>query len=607
MSKQPLATTDRVTDQEHSHFCNKIYHFWFILFECLHRQFFWVEMWSLLCVAAHLLLASCCLARSDQDHTQNIVFQSHVLGGRPFAENPPTLHKRSTESRVHFTFNHGVASGDPSEDSVILWTRISPSLDQNDNGEDIAIPVYYQVAHAPRQNHSPFHEPSEIIRQGRAYTSAVVDWVVKLDIVGLDSNSVYYYRFFSGQGSTSTIGRTISLPRANQDFPKFRIGTFSCSNYPFGYFNAYRHAAQNNLDLILHLGDYIYEYANGRYGDGTPLGRVHEPNKEIVSLSDYRTRHLQYKSDVDSQLLHSRVPWVVVWDDHEFADDSWVDGAINHNQFQQGSWTDRKAAAMRSYFEYMPIRPLPILSPGKIQIFRTFDIGKLLSLILLDTRMYGREHTDLFAKSKVFFENRTILGHDQESWFHDELTHSKNRGAKWRLVGNQIIFAPFRPAFRIAVGRDCWDNYPRNRERVLHHIALTNISNVVFLTGDIHSSWVHEVPLDPWAPKLYNANSGQGSYAVEFVGPSVTSPAPGEVKQKFNWVVKKLEQVGLQQEPHLKFVDLSRHGYMVTEVTEENVRQEYWYVSTIRSRSSSAVLGAVFNVNTGYSKVHRVV
>lgn len=273
---------------------------------------------------------------------------------------------------LHFT--HSVASGDPLADRVILWTRLLPG-----DGEHHTVTCDWQVA-----SDATF---KQIIASGTATTSAASDYTLKVDAAGLQPATAYYYRFV-GEGVSSPVGRTQTLPVGPVE--KFRMGVASCSNYPQGYFNAYRHMAETNLDVVVHLGDYIYEYADGVYASEAALnllGRHVEPTTETISLEDYRMRYGLYRTDPDLQALHVRHPFICVWDDHELANDTWQSGAENHNE-DEGDFQIRMTQARKAYHEWMPIR----VSPAGYQapIYRNFQIGNLADLTMLDTRLHGR-------------------------------------------------------------------------------------------------------------------------------------------------------------------------------------------------------------------------
>lgn len=289
----------------------------------------------------------------------------------------------SVQAAAPAYFTHGVASGDPLADRVILWTRLIPG-----SGEHSTIHCQWQVA-----KDLAF---KQIVSTGTASTNFERDYTVKIDAAGLSPNSSYFYRFLTDDQLASPIGMTRTLPVG--DIDQIRLGITSCSNYPQGYFNVYRHMAQTDIDLVLHLGDYIYEYAEGVYSNEVAtdkLGRKVEPSNEILSLEDYRMRYGLYRSDEDLQLVHARHPFVCVWDDHELANDSWKEGAENHSA-DEGDFQARMRSARQAYHEWMPIRTSALGDQGAI--FRSFKLGNLADLIMLDTRLHGRDQPLDYAK-----------------------------------------------------------------------------------------------------------------------------------------------------------------------------------------------------------------
>ncbi len=297
-------------------------------------------------------------------------------------------------------FRHGVASGDPLADRVILWTRVTP---KSPTGSQT---VSWQIARDAKF--------ARIVSRGELQTGAARDFTVKVDAMGLDPGTAYYYRFES-MDARSAIGRTRTLPPAGVS--RIRLGVVSCSNLPQGYFNAYSCLAKRaDIDAVLHLGDYFYEYQNAQYGDGTKLGRIPAPNKEIIALQDYRERHAQYKADPDSQEIHRQHPFIVTWDDHEIANDTWAGGAQNHNPEKgEGDWWVRRSAAAQAYYEWMPIREdAQTLTP---RVYRTFRFGDLATLFMLDTRLVGRDEQVSREDVKgLEAPRRSILGAAQEHW-----------------------------------------------------------------------------------------------------------------------------------------------------------------------------------------------
>jgi alkaline phosphatase D len=475
-------------------------------------------------------------------------------------------------------FQHGVASGDPLSDRVILWTRISRS-------ENSPVPVRWLIASDP--------ELRTIINQGVVTALVERDHTVKVDALGLSPGRTYYYRF-DAAGEESPIGRTRTLPEDTAS--RLRFAVVSCSNLPFGYFNAYARVAERvDLDAVLHLGDYFYEYAPNEYGNGEEFGRAHLPAREVVSLSDYRIRHAQYKSDVDLQEAHRQHPWICVWDDHESTNNSWRDGAENHNpENGEGDWSIRRAAAIQAYHEWLPIREQP--SANGPFIYRSFRFGQLADLIMLDTRLYGRSQQldDKNDKSGLSDPSRTILGIDQEAWLAEQLRASVRHGTHWRLLGQQLMFGQLLDDDGLLLNVDQWDGYPASRSAILDQLAAEDIDNVVVLTGDIHTAWAMDITPDPTGDG-YDPVTGRGSLAVEFVTTSVTSPGPkGEHAD-----LQKRELDLIKDRPHIQYVNLREHGYLLLDIDAERTRGEFWYVDSILERGGAERLGAAYVTKKG--------
>jgi alkaline phosphatase D len=350
----------------------------------------------------------------------------------------------------------------------------------------------------------------------------------------------------------------------------------SCANYPEGFFNAYAHIAdRTDLDLVLCLGDYFYEYPNNEYGDGTDLGRVPRPDREVISLADYRLRHATYKLDPDLQAAHAAHPWVVVWDDHESANNSWKGGAENHNPDKgEGDWNDRRLAAVRAYYEWMPIRELPT------GLFRSFRIGDLAELIMLDTRLEGRaEQVAAGDNDGAESVERSLLGPIQESAFFEALTEAQQDRVTWKLVGQQVVFAPLIEQSG-SFNPDAWDGYRESRRRVLRHIERDRIEGVVVLTGDVHSAWALEVPDEDEAGRL----------AVELVAPAV-SARPLASSERFRQLVENARE----QIPHVRYVDGDH--------THEQVVAQWLQTGDPRVRSSETRVGATMRTTHGSNRL----
>jgi len=491
-------------------------------------------------------------------------------------------------------FQHGVASGDPLAERVILWTRVTPA------SAKALVPVKYVVATDPAL--------TQIVASGTVRTAAARDWTVKVDATGLQPATTYYYRF-EAEGQFSPIGRTRTLPRGNVG--SLRMAVVSCSNYAYGYFNAYRRIAERaDLDLFMHLGDYLYEYGSGQYGNV----RACVPANEIVTLADYRARHAQYKGDADLQEVHRQLPMIAIWDDHETANNSWKDGAENHTEGAEGRWTDRVAAALQAYHEWMPVRELHPQQPRHDN--RSFRFGNLAEFVMLEERLTARsQQLDAtipvpgvgygFTQTGAFADpSRQLLGSEEEAWLAQRL---RDNNATWKFLGQGVMFAQLKAVAApnaagggVFLNSDQWDGYQPARDRVYTILKgdaeHAPVDNVVVLTGDIHSSWAADLSQDPNNPDVtsggYDAASGAGSRAVEFVGTSVTSPGINDPSGQTAAFLRSVN-------PHFKYVDLNRRGYMLIDANAERVVCEWWYVDTVASPSNVQTFGTAFEVRSG--------
>lgn len=473
-------------------------------------------------------------------------------------------------------FRHGVASGDPLADRVMLWTRVTVT--------GATAQVRYVVARDPKL--------ARIVARGEVSTGEARDFTVKMDVSGLDPGTTYYYRFEAADGQ-SPVGRTRTLPAAGVS--RVRLGVVSCSNLPFGYFNAYAAlAARADLDAVLHLGDYIYEYANTQFGDGTALGRIPSPDREMVALADYRARHAQYKADPDSQAVHRQHPFIVVWDDHEFTNNAWWGGAENHDPDQgEGDWYVRRNAAVRAFFEWMPIREnAQALAP---LIYRTLPFGGLVDLVMLDTRLVGRDEQVERRDDVAALESpaRSLLGAAQEAWLRGELAESKRAGTRWQLLGQQVMFAAQSAPGGPSTNTDSWDGYRGSRTRVFDMIEEFRLDSVAVLTGDVHASWAYDLPRDPFGG--YDPGTGRGSLAVEFTGTSVTSRSNVGAGPDGEAQLAALKQA----RPHLHYVDGRYRGYFVVDVTRERLQADYFAMKTILDRTAEERFVTGFAAPTG--------
>lgn len=506
------------------------------------------------------------------------------------------------------SFLHGVASGDPLHDRVILWTRITPGA----GAESEVITLRWQLATDAALRH--------IVAAGSVQASAQHDFTAKVDAAGLLPGHVYYYQF-SADGQHSPVGRTRTLP--DGAVGAVRLAVFSCSNYPAGYFNVYADAArQDDIDVALHLGDYIYEYESDGYASANAeaLGRVSEPRGQLYQLGDYRRRYAQYRSDPDLQALHAAMPFITVWDDHEFADDTWRDGALEHNSALHGPFSVRKAAAVRAYHEWLPIRAPDPATPEKI--YRSFDFGNVLSLHMLDTRLTGRDQQLLMSsyldgqgrfdeakfRGDAGSPRRQMLGRDQMAWLAAGVAAS---GARWQMLGQQVLMARMEYPMAIATGQcgctefaalkqrasrdpeglsarekawlaaatlpcylDSWDGYQHERELVFE-LMRRHRKNLVVLAGDTHNAW---------ASDLHDA-AGR-TVGVEFATASVSSPGmeggyPGrEPEDVANMMVDLIGP--------LYYAQTSKRGYMIVTASHAEVRCDWRFVDTVLSRDFTA-------------------
>ena len=547
---------------------------------------------------------------SRRDFFRRLGGAAAVLGAAPLLQACGGGGGGDTPPQVLGPFAHGVASGDPLADGVILWTRVTLASSTSTSPVD----VEYVVATDPALG------ASSIVAGGRFTTDATRDYTVKVDVGGLKPATTYYYRFAVASASSgavaagvSPVGRTRTLPVGSVD--RVRVAVASCASLAHGYFNAYRRIAERaDLDLVVHLGDYIYEYGDGDYGSLRP----YEPSHEIVSLADYRQRHAQYKRDTDVQALHRQHAMVAIWDDHEFADNAWSGGAANHTEGAEGTWTARVAAALQAYYEWMPVRRVDAAEPRRNN--RSFALGNLVELVMLEERLLARSkqldgNTALpgspsFTQTGAYADaSRQLLGSAEESWLATTLRGSK---AQWKLLGQGVMFAQLKTngASNAAGGgtfinSDQWDGYQPARDRVFDILkgsaGTAPLNDVVVLTGDIHSSWAADLTPDPNNPDAaaggYDEATGAGSRAVEFVGTSVTAPALPKFTSPLATFNVKLSN------PHIKYVDLTQRGYMLLDVDAKRTVCEWWYVDGIATSGGGETFGAAYQVQAGSNRL----
>jgi alkaline phosphatase D len=522
---------------------------------------------------------------------------SAVLAG-PLAAALPA---RAAEQAPAFL--HGVASGDPLPDGILLWTRVTPAPEA-----------------IPGSGAGPDTEVEWVVAEDRAFTvvvakgsvtaSAASDHTVKADVRGLAPATDYFFRFSAG-GTDSPVGRTRTAPAPDAAVTGLRFGVVSCANWEAGHFAPYRHlAARGDLDAWLHLGDYIYEYATGAYAARDTVVRPHAPAHEILTLADYRIRHGRYKTDPDLQALHATAPVVAIWDDHEFADNAWPGGAANHTEGAEGSWAARQAAAKQAYFEWMPVRPALAGTT-----YRRLRFGRLADLSLLDLRTFRSQQASTGSGS-VDDPERTLTGRAQLDWLKAGLTASDTT---WRLVGNSVMIAPFAvgslsadllrplaellglPKEGLALNTDQWDGYTDDRRELLDHLRAHAIRNTVFLTGDIHMAWANDVPVDAGTYPL------SASAATEFVVTSVTSDNLDDIVKVPQGTVSAIAAPLIRAaNRHVHWVDTDRHGYGVLDVTAERAQMDYYVVSDRTDPAATSSWARSYRTRSGTQKVERV-
>ncbi|NWJ65995.1 alkaline phosphatase D family protein [Vibrio parahaemolyticus] len=506
---------------------------------------------------------------------------------------------------VAVSFEHGVASGDPTQTQVIIWTRVTTAASYVD--------VSWQVASDM--------EFSNVVQSGVFTTDTGRDFTVKVDVQNLNANSQYYYRFMVGE-MMSEVGQTQTLPEDGVE--KASMAVVSCANYPAGYFHVYREILnqheQSPFDVVLHLGDYIYEYGAGGYAseDAAALGREPSKGTECITLDDYRKRYAQYRQDADLQALHAKLPMIAVWDDHELANDTWKNGAENH-QDDEGSFIDRRAAAAAAWTEWLPVRENTF---SNMLIYRQFSFGNLVNLMMLDTRLVGRDKPlDYFSLSVPTMEaigglvaqsrsaDRELLGTEQLAWLMNEFnTHD----AKWNVLGQQVLMSrmelpssvmtamfqlftsteekkteallavntaitgyladPSAEPISLPYNLDAWDGYYVEREKV-YQLAKASSGNFVCLAGDTHNAWASELK-----------DVSNNPIGVEFATSSVSSPGLEEYLALDPVAIAQMEYTLPHLVSELQWADIKQRGFMRVTFTADAAQSTWYLVSTIKDK-----------------------
>jgi phosphodiesterase/alkaline phosphatase D-like protein len=464
--------------------------------------------------------------------------------------------------------------------------------------------------------------------KGEAVAAPDADWTVKVLLSGLNPGTVYYYRFRAGD-AYSPVGRTKTLPTGALEKAVFAV--VSCTNYPFGYFNVYDQVARrDDLDAVLHLGDYIYEYGPDSYGGrmGEKLGRPHDPPHEIVTLDDYRRRHAQYKADPSSRAMHAAHPMIAIWDDHETSNDSWKGGAENHDPATEGEWAARKRAALQAYYEWMPVREP---EPGREReaLFRSFSYGDLLTIAAIETRLMARakpfEYDEIvptlktpediarFRDETLLDPSREMLGAAQEQFLADTLAASVMAGQPWRLLANQVIMAnviapDLNPhvteedivelerewsqarafvafsALGLPINMDAWDGYAAAREKFYELARDAGAKGLLVVTGDTHTWWANDLV----------ARDG-AHMGVELGVHSVTSPSPYR-KEFLGGKGAEYAQLTNKENKSVRYLSGEHHGYIALEIGRSAAKARFMAVDTIEGPSYNAFEKATISI-----------
>ncbi|MGK5682661.1 alkaline phosphatase D family protein [Actinoplanes sp. URMC 104] len=511
-----------------------------------------------------------------------------ILSGAAVAAGASALPGTAAAHGTGELFPLGVASGDPLPDAVILWTRLVRA------GLRRPVEVDWQVARDERFK--------RVVRSGRTVARAELAHSVHVDARGLDDGREYFYRF-RALGQISPAGRTRTASRTAH---RLRFGIVNCQDFQNGYWPAYWGLAAEDLDVVVHLGDYIYEYdPSSRFPDRRHTTPATPGLDQLVTLDDYRARHAQYKGDPALQAAHAAFPWIVTWDDHETENNyaALTDEVDDTGAKRQSAaeFARQRAAAYQAYYEHMPIRA--DLRPGSadLRIFRRFDFGRLLRMNVLDTRQYRTDQPGGFPgdfgliEAGVANTAGTLTGEDQERWLRAGLDHSP---ARWNVVAQQVMMSRIKfpnptgaAVPPIVANLDQWDGYAPQRGRFLRHLADRRVRNPVILAGDIHSTWFSELKLDFDRPE-------QPSVAVEFTATSVSSDFPAAFDAP-------LKQVNPTLNPHVRYFDGSRRGYLRCSVTPSAWHTDVRTVDTIEVREAPVTTSASWVVEEGTSTLTR--
>jgi alkaline phosphatase D len=471
-------------------------------------------------------------------------------------------------------FTLGVASGDPAPDGIVLWTRLAPHPAELSSLGQRAIPVRWRVATDPAMR--------RVVARGTSAAVAGLAHSVHVEVNGLEPRHDYFYQF-DVRGEESAVGHFRTAPRLRDQLARLQFAFATCQDWASGYYTAYRDMLAHDLDLVLHLGDYTYEYGIG----DTPRGPAPAGfEAETVDLPTYRLRHTLHKLDPDLQAAHAKFPFVVVWDDHEVAND--YSGLAPEWDQPSPEFAARRAAAYQAYYEHMPIRATTAQSRAGLRIYRRFSYGRLAEFTMLDDRQYRTDNPcgdgESLRCDEALTGNYTMLGRAQEQWFARGMRQSD---ARWNIVGQQLLLAELEHATIQPdwFWNDAWDGYPRARRRLLADVAESGARNPVFLTGDWHSTFVNDLKLDfkdPRAPVV----------ATEFVTPAITTGGDGTPYGPYYAPM-------IPFNPHIRFYEGDRRGYFKATVTPREMRLDLRFVTSVENPGGTGYAAGSWIVQDG--------
>jgi alkaline phosphatase D len=570
---------------------------------------------------------------------ENVAYRSPMPVSRPWMARPREHFRLLQEETTDCEFLHGVASGDPTIDGVLLWTRVTLGGTE--------FPEVAPLADDPANRLVSVtwdlwldEEGTNPVKSGTTATDGSVDFIVKVEVRGLDPGLIYYYSF-EACGATSALGRTRTLPSADAEVGALRLAVMSCSSYQYGYFHAYDALAKmpDEVDIVAHLGgeqflflfalymsltpppllpleDYIYEYGPSHVSEepwfwvGAVRANVMEPPKDPVTLEEYRSRYSWYRRDLALQSAHGAFPWFLVADDHEVANNAFSGGAANHNSTTQGPWEDRLEAGLRSWFEWLPVRQL---EEGGVagRIYRSFTWGDLAEVFLLDTRYDGRQSPpgdspdigdDRFGYMQWIARtfNNPIMSDEQMGWLTGGLRGSTRQ---WKVLGNQVPFTdisnPLSSGGRVGYENDMWVGYKESQASLLDALA-GGVENAVFVTGDVHVTYALEA--------FANPNNGGLPYAVEFTTPSITSAGSAEFAMGLGTDpadIPRLVSASVAANPWMVDAEWTQKGFFVAAFTVEALRVRYYGVGNVTLPTYDLSVYRDFTVCAGTPKIYQ--